>query len=166
MSPHDHHLFADVDDRRTLERMLDIQRTEIAALLDRVDDAESRERLVPSLTTVLALVKHATFVEQVWFAHRVQGRTRAEIGLPDTVDESYLLTDDDSIESVRNGFLAACEESRRIAAEHDLDETFPWKAGPISLRFMHLHLIQEYARHAGHGDILVEQLTARRNARG
>lgn len=166
MSPHHPDLFADADDRRTLEQMLDIQRAELADLLDRVEESEARERLVPSLTTVLGLLKHAAFVERVWFAHRVQGRTRAEVGLPETVDESYLLTGTDTIASVRADFLAACAESRRIAAQHELGETFAWKVGPISLRFIHLHLIQEYARHAGHGDILVEQLTARRGAGG
>jgi len=53
-------------DRGLLELMLDTQRAEIAALLDGVTDAEARASLVPSLTTLLGLVKHAAFVERVW----------------------------------------------------------------------------------------------------
>lgn len=154
--------FAEPDERRALEQMVEVQRTEIARLLDRVTEDEARERLVPSLTTVLGLVKHAVFVEQVWFHHRVAGRSRAAIGLPDDIDTSFQLTPDDTIASVRAAFESACAESRRIAGEHTMEETLPWRLGPISLRFMHLHLIAEYARHAGHGDVLVEQLVARR----
>ena len=67
-----------------LERMLDIQREEVARLLSEVDDTTARARLVPSLTTPLGLVKHATFVERVWFHARVAGVPRAALGLPDT----------------------------------------------------------------------------------
>lgn len=74
-----------------LHAMVEGQRAAVAALLDEVTEEEARAHLVPSLTTVLGLVKHATFVEQVWFDHRMGGRTRMEIGLPETVDESFAL---------------------------------------------------------------------------
>ncbi|WP_200941866.1 DinB family protein [Angustibacter sp. Root456] len=151
------------DERRTLERMLDHQRQEVAALLADLDDTEARARLVPSLTTPLSLVKHATFVEKVWFHSRVAGVPRAELGLPDTVDESFVLDPQDTVDSVRAAFLAACEHSRTVAASHDLDEEFPWHRGPVSLRYVYAHLVAELARHAGHGDILVEQIRSRRS---
>lgn len=132
----------------------------MADLLAELDDTTARTRLVPSLTTPLGLLKHATFVEQVWFHHRVAGVPRAEVGLPDTVDESFVLEPDDTVDSVRAAFLAACERSRVIAAEHALDEQFPWHQGPVNLRFIYGHCIAELARHAGHGDILVEQIKA------
>ena len=146
-----------------LEWMLDAQRQEVSQLLSEVDDTAARTRLVPSLTTPLGLVKHATFVEKVWFHARVAGVPRAEIGLPDTVDESFVLEPGDTVDSVREAFLDACEHSRKVAAAHQLDEQFPWHDGPVSLRFIYAHMIAELARHAGHGDILVEQLTARRD---
>jgi len=149
-------------ERRLLEEMLDAQREDIATLLDGLDDDEARLRLVPSLTTPLGLVKHATFVEKVWFHSRVAGVPRAEVGIPDTVDESFLLEPDDTVASVREGFVAAAEHSRKVAAAHELDEQYPWHQGPVSLRFVYAHMIQELARHAGHGDILVEQIVARR----
>jgi hypothetical protein len=147
-------------ERALLDTMLDIQRSAVANLLVDLDEPRARQRLVPSLTTPMTLVKHATFVEQVWFHARVAGVPRADVGLPDTVDESFALDPDDTVESVRDEFLGACQVSRQVAAEHDLDEEFPWHRGPVSLRFIYLHLIAELARHAGHGDILVEQLTA------
>jgi hypothetical protein len=142
-----------------LDGMLDAQRQEVAGLLAELDDTSARAKLVPSLTTPLGLVKHATFVEKVWFHSRVAGVSRADVGLPDTVDESFVLEPEDTVEGVRAAFLAACDRSRAIAAEHDdLDEQFPWHHGPVNLRFIYGHMIAELARHAGHGDILVEQI--------
>ncbi|MER6939522.1 DinB family protein [Nocardioides sp. NPDC127514] len=152
------------DERALLEGMVDIQRDEINAILEDLDDEEARRRLVPSLTTPLALVKHATFVEKVWFHARVAGVPRKEIGLPDTVDESFIPDPEDTVESVRANHRAACERSREIAAGHELDDEFDWHGNPVSLRFIYAHMIQELARHAGHGDILVEQVKASRVA--
>jgi hypothetical protein len=90
------------DERSVLEGLLDVQRAEVALLLDEVDD------------------------------------------------------------TVRADFDEACDISRAVAAAHDLDETWPWYDGPVSLRYVYGHMIAELARHAGHGDILVEQLLARR----
>ncbi|MDH2414975.1 DinB family protein [Nocardioides sp. CER19] len=149
-------------ERELLEGMLDAQREEIAGLLDGLDDEEARRRLVPSLTTPLALVKHATFVEKVWFHSRVAGVPRVEVGLPDTVDESFVPDPSDTVASVREGFVAACEHSRQIAATADLADEYPWHHGPVTLRYIYAHMIQELARHAGHGDILVEQIVAQR----
>lgn len=150
------------DERAVLEGLLDVQRAEIALLLDEVTEDEARARLVPSATTVLGLVKHATFVERVWFHSRVAGVPRERLGLPDTPAESFELSLDDTIASVRADFDEACDLSREVAADHDLDETWPWHHGPVSLRYIYGHMVAELARHAGHGDILVEQLLARR----
>jgi hypothetical protein len=122
------------DERTMLDGMLDAQREAVADILSGVDDTAARARLVPSLTTVLGLVKHATFVERVWFHSRVAGVPRAELGLPETVDESFVLTPDDTVDSVRLGFLAACERSRAVAAGRSLDEQFTWYERPVSLR--------------------------------
>lgn len=149
-------------ERALLEGMLDAQRAEIVRVLDGIDEADGRRRMVPSLTTPLGLAKHATFVEKVWFHSRVAGVPRAEVGLPDTIDESFLLAVTDTIDSVRRSYLDACAHSRAIAAKHDLDEQFPWHQGPVSLRFIYAHVIAELARHAGHGDILIEQIRAER----
>lgn len=145
-----------------LPGMLELQREAMATLLDDLTEEEARLRLVPSLTTPLGLIKHAAFVEDVWFAHRVGGADRGALGLPETVEESFVLLPEDTIPSVRAAFAAACARSRDIAAEHDLDERFTWRERTVTLRFIVLHMIREFARHAGHGDILAEQIRARR----
>ncbi|WP_256839281.1 DinB family protein [Ornithinimicrobium faecis] len=147
-------------ERAVLEGLVDVQRREIVGLLEGLTEEQARRRLVPSLTTLLGLVTHATFVEKVWFHHRVQGLSRVEVGIPETVEESFVLTGEHTVASVLEAHAAACERSRVIAAEHDLDEQFPWHHGSVSLRFLYGHLIAELARHAGHGDILREQILA------
>ena len=56
-------------------------------------------------------------------------------------------------------FDASCAESRRIAAGFALDDTVPHdRLGPVSLRWIYVHMIREHARHVGHADILREQI--------
>ena len=87
-------------------------------LLGRADRGTGAPSLVPSRTTLLGLVKHATFVEKVWFDEAVTCRSRAEIGIPATPDESFILDDDDTIATVQRAHREACEASRRA--------TSPW----------------------------------------
>jgi len=149
-------------EREQLEAFLHDQRLEIAGLLEGLSEEQARRRLVPSKTSVLSLVKHCTFVERVWFDVAFEGRTRAEVGLPEQVDESFDLDDHDTVESVRSGYLAAAASAEEIAARHSLDDVaLHNRRSPMSLRWVYLHLVEELARHAGHGDILREQILAR-----
>lgn len=150
------------DERALLEGMVDLQREEIAGLLEGLDEEEARRRLVPSLTTPLGLVKHATFVERVWFHSRIAGVPRRDLGIPDTVDESFELAPEDTVDSIRSAYLEACDHSREVTSGRDLDEEYDWHGSSVSLRFVYAHMIQELARHAGHGDILVEQMKSAR----
>lgn len=150
-------------ERKTLVDLLADNRAEILRLVDGLTEEEARRSLVPSLTTVLGLVKHAAFAEQVWFHVTLTGRTRAKVGVPKHIDDSFRLTPDDSIASVTEHFQRVCKESDRIAFDHDLDDTGDHhRLGPVSLRWMYVHMIEELARHAGHGDILREQIVAAR----
>ncbi|WP_299445144.1 DinB family protein [uncultured Phycicoccus sp.] len=148
-------------ERPMLDAFLDEHRAELRACLDGLTEEQARRRLVPSLTTLLGLVKHATFVEQVWFDIAVTCRSRAEVGLPATVDESFALTADDTVASVQAAHHAACEASRRTVADLDLDDLVRGNSrGPLPLRWVYLHVIRELAQHAGHADILREQVLA------
>ena len=74
-----------------------------------------RERLVASDTTLLGLLKHLTFVEKVWFVEAITGVYRTELGLPADASESFLLAPSDTIDSIRDDYLAACAASRAPA---------------------------------------------------
>lgn len=148
-------------EREQIESFLHDNRAEIVGLLDGLTEEQSRRRLVPSLTTLLGLVKHATFAERVWFDVALAGGTRAEIGLPAEVDDSFILTDDDTIESVLAQYRQVWKNVDEIAAGYLLDDlAMHNRRGPLSLRWIYLHMIEELARHAGHGDILREQILA------
>jgi hypothetical protein len=150
-------------ERRQLEAFLDTCRGTLHDSLDGLTEDEARRRLVPSRTTPLGLVKHAIFVEYVWFAEAVSGTPRTSLGLPESVDDSFALTDSDTIAGVRAAYLDACAESRRVAAGLSLDDVVTGhRRGPLSVRWIHLHMIRELAQHCGHADILREQLLAAR----
>jgi hypothetical protein len=149
------------DERTQIESILEANRDSVAALLDGMTDEQARRRLVPSLTSVASLVKHCTFVEGVWFPVAFEGRSRADLGLPDLVEDSFLLTDADTVSALAEGYRAARAESTRIAAALQLeDHALHNRRSPLSLRWIYLHMIQELARHCGHGDILREQILA------
>jgi hypothetical protein len=149
----------DQPERVQFEAFLDDHRNELNSCLEGLTESQARRSLVASRTTLLGLVKHATFVEKVWFDEAVTCRSRAQIGLPPTPDDSFILRDDDTIATVRQAHLEACEASRRMTAELALDDIIEGnRRGPLPLRWVYLHVLRELAQHCGHADILREQL--------
>ncbi|HET8971165.1 MAG TPA: DinB family protein [Candidatus Nanopelagicales bacterium] len=147
--------------REQLEAFLDQHRRALDEALDGLTEEQARRSLVPSRTTLLGLVKHATFVEQVWFDQAVTGRSRAEIGIPETPDESFGLARTDTVSSVQQAHRAACQASREATAALGLDDLLTGnRRGPLPLRWVYLHVLRELAQHCGHADILREQVLA------
>ncbi|HET7723283.1 MAG TPA: DinB family protein [Propionibacteriaceae bacterium] len=149
------------DERPMLEAFLDDYRAGLRSCLDGLTEEQARRSLVPSLTTLLGLVKHATFVELAWFDEGITFRDRSTFEVGASVDESFTLGPDDTIASVLERYDAACEASRRRIAGMSLDDLVRGnRRGPISLRWVVVHCIAELAQHAGHADILREQILA------
>lgn len=145
--------------RVQLDAFLDEHRAALNACLDGLTEEQARRSLVPSRTTLLGLVKHATFVEKVWFDEAVTSRSRAEIGIPATPDESFILEDGDTIASIRAAHTSACEASRRATPTLALDDVVHGnRRGPLPLRWVYIHVLRELAQHCGHADILREQI--------
>ncbi|QOT21757.1 DinB family protein [Paenarthrobacter sp. YJN-D] len=148
------------DIRTQFEAFLDEHRRALTASLDGLTEEQARRRLVPSRTTLLGLVKHATFVEKVWFDEAITCRSRADIGIPATPDESFILGADDTIASIQEAYSVACEASRKATSDLGLDDLLPGnRRGPLPLRWVYLHMLRELAQHCGHADILREQVT-------
>jgi hypothetical protein len=149
------------DERPMLDAFLDDYRLELRSALDGLTEEQARRSLVPSLTTLLGLVKHATFVELAWFDEGITFRPRSEFGFASSVEESFTLTDEDTVASVLERYDAVCEASRQRIAGMSLDDlVLGNRRGPIALRWVVLHCIAELAQHAGHADILREQILA------
>lgn len=147
--------------RAQFDVFLDEHRRDLTACLDGLTEEQARRSLVSSKTTLLGLVKHATFVEKVWFDEGISCRSRAEIGIPATPDESFVLDDADTIASVQQAHREACEASRAATASLGLDDLLHGnRRGPLPLRWVYLHMLRELAQHCGHADILREQVLA------
>ncbi|TNH21511.1 DinB family protein [Micromonospora orduensis] len=141
------------------EAFIDEHRLALDGYLDGLTEEQARRSLVPSRTTLLGLVKHATFVEKVWFDEAVTCRSRAEIGIPATPDESFVLDDSDTIATIQRAHREACEASRRATASLGLDDLLRGnRRGPLPLRWVYLHVLRELAQHCGHAEILREQI--------
>ena len=87
--------------RQRVDEIVDEYRVVLHDSLNDLTEEEARRRLVPSKTTLLGLVKHATFVEGVWFDQAITGRSHAETGIPGTVGGSFTLRKGDTIATVQ-----------------------------------------------------------------
>jgi hypothetical protein len=145
--------------RAQLEAFIDEHRSALCGRLDGLTEEQARRSLVPSRTTLLGLVKHATFLENVWFDEAVTGRSRAEIGIPAISADSFILDASDTIATVQQAHREACESSRHATSSLGLDdEVHGYRLGPLPLRWVYLHVLRELAQHCGHADILREQI--------
>jgi hypothetical protein len=153
-------IFAVAAERETLEEFLDHHRSALSGKLRGLSEEDARRRLVPSATTMLGLVSHAAAVERNWFQHYLGGKPREEItGNSRGDDPSWDVEAGKTIADIIAEFESACAASRRIAAGFTLDQTVPHdQLGQVSLRFIYMNIISEHARHAGHADILREQI--------
>ncbi|HUR53868.1 MAG TPA: DinB family protein [Gemmataceae bacterium] len=147
-------------ERVTIENVLDRNREALIGTVRGLSEADARRRLVSSLTTPISLVKHAAAAERIWFQRFWAGLEESECDGYSKRDEgTFTVADDESVADVIAEFERASERSRAIAARFDLDETKDNpREGTVSMRWTLLSMVEEFARHAGHGDILREQI--------
>jgi hypothetical protein len=149
-------------ERELLENTLDLSRTELVRAVEHLSDTQAREKLVPSLTSPISLIKHCAAAERIWFQRTLAGMSIDECdGHATGGDGSFHVADDETLADVIAEYAAACRRSGELAANHDLDDTVEHHhVGTVSLRFIYLGMIAEVSRHAGHADILAEQIQA------
>ncbi|MGO3761224.1 MAG: DinB family protein [Glutamicibacter arilaitensis] len=164
MSNPDSHHNDQLDYHNMAQVFIDQHRQMLMACLDGLTEEEARAKLVESKTTLLGLVKHATFVERVWFGEAATGKSRSELGIAATPDRSFVLKASDTIASVRRDYRNAVELSHQALEGKSGDDIFRGnRRGPLPVRWIQLHMLRELAQHCGHADILREQiLTARK----
>jgi hypothetical protein len=160
MAPHETPDWTD-DQRRRVGELIDEYRAAVHDALNDLTEEEVRRRLVPSKTTLLGLVKHLTFVEGVWFDQAITGRSYAAIGIPSTVDGSFRLRAADTIATVQANYRERWATSRANLANLRSDDIVDGR-GPRPVWALELQVLRELAQHAGHADILREQLLASR----
>jgi uncharacterized damage-inducible protein DinB len=128
-----------------------------------LSEEDLHRRLVPSATTMGGLLKHLCRVESSWFQHRIAGIPADDLPLVKKLyedpDSDFRLEPGDTAERLIERYEAQCALSREAAAPYDLDHVVPHQVlGTVSARWIFIHMIEETARHAGHADILREQI--------
>ncbi len=146
----------DADERTTLLAFLDYLRESVLAKAAGVPEPAVRAAGVPSGTSLLRLLKHLTAVELNWFVWAYAG-TGGE-----RWDDDGAVSADDTAPGLADAYrraiarandvVLACTDLERPGAR-SLRET-----PPPSMRWVLVHMIEETARHAGHADILREQI--------
>lgn len=148
-----------LSDRDMLEAWLEFHRTTLQLKCEGLDDAGRKQRPVGTSNLSLhGLVRHMAEVERNWF-ERVLLRepTTPPIWYDPAIEDSELVPLDDAVwdDDVAR-WQEQCETSRKNAAQFDLDHLGFRRGEDVSLRWIYVHMIEEYARHNGHADIIRE----------
>jgi uncharacterized damage-inducible protein DinB len=146
--------FVNAGERETLVAFLDYLRESVIVKASGLDKESLQRNLVPSGTTLLGLLKHLTMAETYWFRWSFAGD---DVEIP-----TDALAASDTAEAVVSAYREAIRRSNDIvatspdlevlSAHHHHDEEL------LSLRWVLVHMVEETGRHAGHADILREQL--------
>ncbi|WP_326693117.1 DinB family protein [Streptomyces sp. NBC_01795] len=149
-------------ERELLERWLDFHRTTLEAKCEGLDDDGLRRASAPpSELTLLGLVRHLTDVERYWF-RRVFDEEDAEplYFTAEAPDDDFVVGEGDTGPGTLAVWRQEVARARKSAGDRSLEElgTRPGRGTVTSLRWIYLHMIEEYARHNGHADLLRERI--------
>jgi uncharacterized damage-inducible protein DinB len=139
---------------------LDYFRSRLVSKLEALPAGELRRSRLPSGWTPVELLKHLAHDELRWLEWRFEGR---DVGDPwaDDQDGRWYVADGETLEELVSALHAQAARSRAVVESHDLEDAGQPGEGwggsePASLERVLLHLLQEYARHIGHLDIVSE----------
>jgi GNAT superfamily N-acetyltransferase/uncharacterized damage-inducible protein DinB len=146
---------------------LDYQRATLQWKCSGIDEREMRATTAASAMTLGGLLKHMAWVEDYWFTRRLLGREPsapwADVDWSLDSDWEWNSAAADGADELRALWAENVERSRRavadVLADGGLDRMAvqPWPSGECpNLRWIMLHMIEEYARHNGHADLLRE----------
>ncbi|HVW81659.1 MAG TPA: DinB family protein [Mycobacteriales bacterium] len=148
-----------LDERAMLEAWLEWHRTTLLLKCEGLTDEQRRTRPVAtSLLSLHGLVRHMAEVERGWFRRTIGQEDIGTIFSYDVDDDAELALADADWDTDLATWQSECEAARRVASAHDLDYAAPHhRHGElVSLRWVFTHMIEEYARHNGHADLIRE----------
>ncbi|MFE6335015.1 DinB family protein [Streptomyces sp. NPDC057798] len=151
------------DERTMLEGWLDYHRQTLAWKCAGLTEAQLRTASVePSELTLMGLVRHMAEVERYWYHEVLLGEDLGVLySSEQDRDGEFHLSDSDTWQEAHDTWQAEIERARRNTAGLGLDDLSKGtsRAGEhFSLRWIHTHMIEEYARHNGHADLLRERV--------
>ncbi|MCX6523017.1 MAG: DinB family protein [Actinobacteria bacterium] len=145
-----------------LTEFLDYFRTVFLRKVEDLTDEQSRQRLPPSDLDLLGMTRHLADVERWWFRMVFTAETTVGNYESDDPDLDWHHGPADTIAEARDIWKVEVARAREIvAASTDLDTIGAHTSGSrgeISLRWIMIHMIEEYARHLGHADFLREHI--------
>ena len=111
----------------------------------------------PSSLSLLGLVRHMSDTERGWVRQTFRGEQIPDLYYrPDLEDADIREADPARAEEDYDIYLAECRAVDAALADAKLDDTFTFQEQTLSVRWMWQHLVEEYARHNGHADLLRE----------
>jgi uncharacterized damage-inducible protein DinB len=146
-------------ERAMLEGWLEFHRVTLLLKCEGLDDVQRKARPVAtSMLSLHGLLRHMAEVERNWFRRVLARDADASFIWADAaIEDSELVPlDDADWEADLAAWHAECEHSRAAAAAHQLDDAGIRRGEPCSLRWIYTHMIEEYARHNGHADLIRE----------
>jgi hypothetical protein len=151
------------DERTMLESWLEFHRATLLMKCEGLDDEQASFASVPpSPLTVTGLVQHLAEVERNWFRRVFAGEDAAPIygGEYDPLghDGGFDLVSGASLQDALETWRAEVVAGRKICAAAALTDTAEFLGQDLSLRWIYVHMIGEYARHNGHADLVRERL--------
>jgi len=148
------------DERTMLDAWLDYHRTTLLMKCAGLDEEQLKRRSAePSTLSLLGLVRHMTEVERGWFLDFGGVEYTPFYWSKDNYDGDFDHLDSAPVDRVFAAFDEACAGSREVVAGRSLDDTFTdEREREFSLRWIYIHMIEEYARHNGHADLIRERI--------
>jgi hypothetical protein len=152
------------DERTTLETFLDYYRAVTIRKAEGITDEQARRALCPpSGLTIIGIVRHLTEVERSWFRQDLVGETIPPLYYGESHptgdrDGDFHAPPDATIAAALDAYRDELDRCRAVMAGVDsleIVETNPHST-PRNVRWILVHMIEEYARHAGHLDLLRE----------
>ena len=152
-------------ERETLRGYLDFHRATLARKCLGLSEEQLRLRSTPPSTlSLLGLVRHMSDVERSWFRRRIAGEAIDPLYWSDaSPDGDFHDLDPAGAEADFATYAAEVEAARAVLETRDYDDTFVSRHSDgseetIDIRTLVLHMIEEYARHNGHADLLREAI--------
>ncbi|MCW2746505.1 MAG: hypothetical protein JWM48_3055 [Mycobacterium sp.] len=145
-----------------LEGWLDFHRATLLSKCTGLDAAQLRQRSVPpSSLSLLGLARHMTEVERNWFRRYLRDEDAPPLYFTDeNPDGDFDDVDTADPDAALAAFRAEVEACRAAARGADLDALAARqrRRADLSVRWIFVHMIEEYARHNGHADLLRERI--------
>ncbi|MFE2877842.1 DinB family protein [Streptomyces roseus] len=152
------------NEREMLDGWLDYHRATLVWKCEGLgDEALRRAALAPSELSLLGLVRHMAEVERYWFREIMLGEDLPELYCTqDDPDGDFHFGPGDTWAEAERTWQTEVELARQAAAGRSLDLVSDsgshHRGESFSLRWVYTHMIEEYARHNGHADLLREQI--------